>query len=88
MSLSFQNYIAIIASPLGDPSINSCVLEKICQLLALPFAIHGATVLIRYCLDLQGDQVNICFKLKHKLIFVLRTFSNILKYTWNHCRTF
>ena len=45
MLLTFQNYIAVIASPLGDPSTNSSVAEKSCQLLALPFAIHGEIVL-------------------------------------------
>ena len=36
-----QNYITIIAAPLGDPSTDPIIVEKICQLLALPFAIHG-----------------------------------------------
>ena len=37
-----QNYVAILARPLGDASTGPRVVEKICQLLALPFAIQGA----------------------------------------------
>ena len=36
-----QNYITVIAAPLGDPSTDSSIVAKISQLLALPFAIHG-----------------------------------------------
>ena len=38
-----QNYITNITAPLGDPSTDPSIVEKICQLLALPFAIHGET---------------------------------------------
>ena len=46
-----QNYITNIAAPLGDPLTDPSIVEKICQLLALPFAIHGETLLISVIID-------------------------------------
>ena len=54
-----QNYITIIAAPLGDPSTDPSVEEKICRVLALPFAIHGEmlaiSVIILISVSLWGN---------------------------------